>query len=291
MRRGSTVVRRRRKNSFSPALVLVLVVFLVIAYLIGASKFGTWLATKVVAPIIRGSSPTVTSELIRPSASPTPSSTTDTDTLVISLPAIHCYAIQIGVYEKKENADAQSESLKKLGAAGYVQPDGVLYRVLAAGYPEETSMEKVRMQLLNEGLDSRPYEISANGLRLRVNGTDDQLEKLEAALSFAAALPGQLSRAAIAFDRDAQSTASGISVIKGIRDDCESHAAVINELCDHADTTLRPIANYLVDINDLLTDLCTDSDVETIRFSAALKHLYLEAVYGYQSMADTMESV
>lgn len=290
VRKASTATRRRRKNSFSPALVLVLIVFLVVAYLIGASKFGTWLATKVVAPLIRGSKPTITSELILPSASPTQNVTINTDTLVISLPAMHCYAIQIGVFEKKENADSQSDSLKKLGAAGYVLSDASLYRVLAAGYPDESSMEKVRTQLQGEGIDSRAYEISANGLRLRVNGTDEQLARLESALSFVAALPGQLSQAAIAFDRDAKSTASGISALKDIRDNCEAHASVINELGDHAEISLRPIANYLTHIYDLLSELSADSGMETIRFSAGLKHLYLEAVYGYKSMANAMES-
>ncbi len=290
VRKASTVSRRRRKNSFSPALVLVLVVFLVIAYLIGASKFGTWLATKVVAPMIRGSSPTITSELVIPSASPTAEQAQDVDTLVISLPAIHCYAIQMGVFEKKENAQAQSDSLKKLGAAGYILSDEDMYRVLAAGYPDESSMEKVRAQLQGEGLDSRTYEISANGLRLRVKGTEEQLERLEAALAFAAALPGQLSQAAIAFDRDTQSTASGVSVLKGIRDNCDVHALTVGELTDSADTTLRPIADYLRDMYNLLADLCADGDAETVVFSAALKHLYLDAVYGYQCMANVMEN-
>lgn len=290
VRKASTVTRRRRKNSFSPALVLVLVVFLVIAYLIGASKFGTWLATKVVAPMIRGSSPTVTSDLVIPSAAPAEETEQDMDTLVISLPAMHCYAIQMGVFEKKENAEAQSDNLQTLGAAGYVLLDGGMYRVLAAGYPDETSMEKVRAQLQSEGLDSRAYEVSANGLRLRVKSTDEQLERLEAALAFAAALPGRLSQAAIAFDRDAKSTASGVSEIKEIRDDCKTHAAVVSELSNNADTMLRPIANFLSDIHGLLADLCADSDAETPVFSAALKHLYLDAVFGYQDMANTIES-
>lgn len=280
--------QRRRKSSFSPALILMCAVSLAIVYGIGASKFGTWLAARVVAPAIIRVMPTETPEAVISSA--TPAIDTRADTLSITLPAVLCYAVQIGVYGERDNANAQSESLRKLGAAGYIAEDGEHYRVLAAGYPDSASMDKVRAQLLSSGIESRAYEIVTDGLRLRVSGDAEALDGLEAALSFAAALPEELSEAAIRFDRESLDVFEGREMIRSVLDDCLLHMAVFESMEEPTRAALAPAADYLSDVAASMEALSSLDGEDTVRFSSAVKRLYLDAVFGYQRMASEMEN-
>lgn len=277
---------RRRKLDFSPALVVICVVFLTVVYGVGASKFGTWLASSVVAPAICELAPVSTPTA---AAARTPAErTAGTESVPISLPAIHCYAVQIGVYEERSNADAQSDRLRELGAAGYIAEDGGRYRVLAAGYPDESSMEKVRAQLAGSDIDSLPYELSSDGVRLRVEGTAEELSGLEEALSFTAGLPERLSREALRFDKDALAVSDGADAISAVRAECRQYEDIFRSAGLSAEEPLTPVAAYLAGAGELMETLCDMNEAETAAFSSALKRLYLDVVFGYRQMTEQM---
>ena len=110
-----------------------------IVYLVSASAAGTWLAEKVMAPAFEAlaslgreqedlTAPE-TEDLQQVSLSTAPSSRSED----ISLPALTCYTLQMGVFSSAENAQKQSDTLKSQGAGGYVLQDGDRYRVLGIG--------------------------------------------------------------------------------------------------------------------------------------------------------------
>lgn len=288
MRQVRRRTRRRRKGTFSPALFLIGGVFAAVVYGIGASKLGTWLASSVVAPAIYRLAPVETPAPVLFTSAPAKEA--EVETLAISLPAVRCYAVQIGVYGELANAEAQSESLRKLGAAGYISADGERYRVLAAGYPDESSMVKVRAQLEGSGIDSLTHEIVTDGMRLKVSGTPEQLEALEAALSFTAALPERLSEEVIRFDRDALGVAEGVEAMSGIRSLCVKHMSAFDELDEKAGETLEPVKDYLDGVAALIDGLERLDAGDTVPFSSAVKRLYLDAVFGYRQMTKRIDA-
>ncbi|MDO4572722.1 MAG: SPOR domain-containing protein [Clostridia bacterium] len=291
IRHVKRTARRKRAGRFSPAMIPVLAVFFIGAYLIGASRFGTWLASDVVAPAILDAAPLPSGETQAAASEATaaPEASGAPETLVLSLPALYCYSIQIGAYESLSNAEAQAAQLKKLGAAGYIVDDGSVRRVLAAGYPRQDSMAQVIRQLEAEGLESRAYELCADGFRLRVSGTPEQLECLEAALSFSASLPERLSEASIQFDRDSMSVSEGVSMLARIREECADQAGALEALAEGADEALRPALAYLGEAESLLSVFCDASHAERAAASSDIKRLYLETFFLYQAMAASMQ--
>ncbi len=288
-RRVHRFSRHRRKRGFSPALVLVCLVFLTIVYGVGVSKLGTWLASSVVAPLIRASE---SSEIAQTpeSLDVTPeTSGEDVESRQFTLPSLHCYAVQIGVFSEEANAQAQAAQLQLLGAAGYILSDNGQYRVLAAGYPEKTDMEQVRSRLESDGIDSRSHEILTDGLRMMASGTAGELQSLESALAFCASLPEKLSALSVTFDRDSLSVTAGIDALSPIMEESGRHAALQSSFGAATAEMLSPVWIYLDEARLGMESLGELTPDDTVVFSSRLKRLYLEIVLSYQCMAENIE--
>ena len=287
-RRARRPSARRRQGGMAPAAIIVCIVFLSGVYLFGISKLGTWLAERVVAPVIqamlpidRVEEPTLI-QTIQPSPEPV-------DERVCELPNLDCYAIQIGVYADTANAEAQAARLRSLGAAGYLVGDGDRTRVLAAGYPLVTSMQQVCGQLEQEGVDCLAYEIHTDGVRFSASGTLVQLNTLEAVLNEACSLPEELSAFSIRFDKESMTVAAGIEALQRMQRDAESQLTSLRALESAAfSDAIEPLLSYFASANERITALCADFDQSVTVLSASLKHQYLDCVYAYADLVTAM---
>ena len=174
--------KRRRRNSSDAGRALgALVMVGLIIYLFTASAAGKWLAEEVMAPAFSALSelPVFNSDSLDKLEQ---ESTANEESLEVSLnggissvsenvelPAISCFALQMGVFSSEENASALSDSLKERGAGGYVYDDEGMYRVLASGYGTETEARTVKDRLISEGSDCAVYGIGNSLFPFRVN--------------------------------------------------------------------------------------------------------------------------
>ena len=150
--------RRRRRNGIRTMTVLLMLGLAV--YLITASAAGKWLSEKVMAPAFSalselplftgGGLDSLENEASEPSGdalSVSLSSDSSSFTSTLDVPSISCFALQMGVFSSKDNADKLSEEMRSKGAGGYVYSDGSVYRVLASCYQSESEARTVKERL------------------------------------------------------------------------------------------------------------------------------------------------
>ena len=112
---------------------------------------------------------------------------------VITLPAGQWFALQLGAFEEEKSAQAQADSFRSRGAAGYVHQDDTC-RVLAAAYESRESARAVQAQLAQKhGVDAYLYPLSRSEVTLRLSGQKAQLDALEDAFSLCDQLTYTLS--------------------------------------------------------------------------------------------------
>ena len=134
-RKASGRAAARRSSSTSSdagrAIVSLLMVGAIV-YLVSASAAGTWIAENVMAPMISAFSGKTNGDSDGSqsvSGTPTPdgslstavdlsagASSGATVSAQVSLPALDCFMLQMGVYTSKSNAEAQAEALQAQGA-------------------------------------------------------------------------------------------------------------------------------------------------------------------------------
>lgn len=286
-RRRRTTYRKQQGTAY-PATIAALVVFALVVYGVGASKAGTWLAKNVAAPLFTWISPVEPEDIAPAAAEETqePAKAAVGDTVEIIAPACVCYALQMGAYESQENAETQANSLREVGAAGYVWKDDTWYRVLAAGYATEADRDSVAENLSAQGVDSRAYTISYGERVLTVTSNAEQAEALKSAVNAAAQIPGDIYDACIAFDKTPQSIDEGKAAVREIRRAAEAALTSLEDLSGDGGevAALRACLNDILLLSDDLLDLdaneINDTD-DTVAFSSGFKRFYLLAVEGY----------
>lgn len=271
--------------------MIALLMVAAIVYLVSASAAGTWLAEKVMAPAFEALSaytskkepaeeaPAGATDVQQVSLS-TDKSSVSTD---ISLPALDCYALQMGVFSSSENAAKQAQTLKAQGAGGYVLQDGDRYRVLAAGYSVEAEAKEVKDRLVGEGMDCTVHQISAPGATFRVSAQQSQLDGVEAGFSALREAQAALTDAAIAFDRDDRSVGEGQSAAQSIRSTLEENMAGLAAYADSAPAIARLVACQALFSGELATLAQSAASTHTA-FSSELKHAQLALTKAYADM-------
>lgn len=271
--------------------MIALLMVAAIVYLVSASTVGTWLAEKVMAPAFEALSaytgkkepaeeaPSGAADVQQVSLSTDKSSVSAN----IALPALDCYALQMGVFSSAENADKQAQTIKAQGAGGYVLRDGDRYRVLAAGYAVEAEAKEVKDRLVNEGMDCTVHQISAPGATFRVSGQQSQLDGVEAGFSALREAQAALTDAAIAFDRDNQSVSQGQSAAQSIRSGLEEDMAGLAAYTDSAPAIARLVACQALFSGELATLGQSTASTHTA-FSSELKYVQLSLTKAYADL-------
>ena len=211
---------RRIRKKVDPQLwiasCVIAVVYIAIVFLICASRAGTWIAQTVIAPVfgLRAQADreddTILAVLTEQG--------TDARSAELSLPGTCCYALQMGVYENAENANQQANALRAVGAGGYIKADGARYRVLAAGYGEIESLNKVKAQLKEQGVESTCFRIESAACRLSIAAAEEEIRAYESAIKHTAEVQQRLIAQAIEFDRQGMRVEDGVSMLCDFRD-------------------------------------------------------------------------
>lgn len=287
--------RRRRKSSSAGRALGALVMVGLIIYLFTASAAGKWLAEEVMAPAFSALSelPVFNSDGLDKLEQ---ESSTNEESLEVSLnggissvsenvelPAISCFALQMGVFSSEENASALSESLKERGAGGYVYDDEGMYRVLAAGYNTETEARTVKERLISEGSDCAVYDISAPAVTFSITAGKNEIQSIKE--SFYALYDAQtaLCAACIEFDEKSVSPSEGAALVSDIQSKLASSCEELYKYAD-ASPALAALAECCDKCTASLGALAEGSYSGSTEFSSAMKHSMLEISDAYASM-------
>lgn len=304
--------RRRRRKSFrmrgsrpraaagagsagAGRAMIALLMIAAIVYLVSASAAGTWLAERVMAPAFEALSAYVGKKAPIedvPAAGDIQqvvSLSTDKSSVSanIALPALDCYALQMGVFSSMENAAKQAEAIKAQGAGGYILQDGDRYRVLAAGYAQQAEAKEVKDRLVKEGMDCTVHQISAPGATFRVSAQQSQIDEVESGFSALRDAQAALTEAAIAFDRDNQSVADGQSAVRGVQAALTQGMESVSAYADSAPAIARLVA-CRDRFTSELSGLAQSAASSHTAFSSELKYAQLSLTNAYADMVDDL---
>ncbi len=293
--------RRRRRGGVGRAAVAVIMIGAIV-YLISASAAGTWVAKNVMAPVFSAvdgwldgggellsaqtqeqSADSGTNEAITVSLSTGGSA----ESIDVTLPAISCYALQMGAFSVQDNALAQAETLKALGAAGYVLQDGDRYRVLASGYSDSASAQSVRERLTSEGTDCTVYELITPSAAFRVTAEDNQLTSVSAGFGALAAAYESVTAEAVSFDGTDAGVASAQERLYVIRTTLTADAGALMGYSGDSPVVARMLACYDAFCGEL-DSLIEDSSQSGIAFSSKLKYTQLYITDEYAQLMEAL---
>ena len=283
-RKRRVAYRKPPRRGAYQAYAVVFVAFFGVAYLIGASKVGTYVAKNWIAPVLRQ---TDAAAGLRERQTPAPASTPETVLLTemtktLTVPARTLHAVQIGVYAEKENANAQSAALQKIGAAGYVLEDHARFRVLASAYPTEEDARAVVAQLSEAGVESVLHPLTLGEKKLTLTGTPQQLGVMEEAAGGVDAMLASLYDACIAFDKEQRSVSDGMAALSPLQKRAQTYCETLSGLAAAAEGGLAGIDVFYATVRDEAASLLAAEDATAAQFSADGKRLYLSAVLALQ---------
>ena len=293
--------RRRRQSNFAGRAVVVLLMIAAVVYFITASKAGTWIAENVMSPVFTAlstsslfnkSTPTNT-DAAGPVAADAYAVSLSTDkssvNVNIALPAMNCYALQMGVYSTYDNAYKQSASLQAQGAGGYIFQEGDRYRVLAAGYSSEAAAKDVKTRLIASGTDCALYTMTAPGATFKITAEPQQVEAIEQGFPALSNALAALNETVIAFDRDSMDVAAGKAAVQGICDTLKSDTAGLSGYVSYS-SAIEQIIACRDSFTTAMQALTEDGTQNTTLFSAMLKNTHLSLTGAYCTMANNITS-
>lgn len=309
-RKASGRAAARRSSSTSSdagrAIVSLLMVGAIV-YLVSASAAGTWIAENVMAPMISAFSGKTNgdsdgSQSVSDTPTPDGSLSTAVDlsagassgatvSAQVSLPALDCFMLQMGVYTSKSNAEAQAEALQAQGAGGYILEDAstgeIRYRVMASGYDSAESAKSVKTRLVGEGIDCTVYELSTAAATFRVTASEDRIPQIESGFAALEKAQSALSTAAIDFDKEGMSVEQGKTLSLEILSALESDMGGLLSF-DGTDGMLSQLLDAYRDTKATLQALSGGSYETIVDFSAQLKHTQLYVTHRYALLTDAL---
>lgn len=275
--------------------IIVLLLIAASVYLISASAAGTWLAKEVFAPIFSAFGEKITPTM-NPNQTNTPqdsiftmaNSGNETD-ITVELPAISCYALQMGVFSTEQNASANATTIKAQGAGGYVYGEGGLYRVLASGYSDEASAKSVRDRLRNAGNDCALHIIEADKRTFIVttDSTSEQETAVRKAFSSMLQAQRQLVDLAIAFDKDNMTPTAAADKLRNIKEELVRDFSILAEQTANNDALNKIVACYNTYIA-AFNELEQASTQTNVAYSSLIKYSQLKLAIEYSTLLKTL---
>jgi len=290
--------RRRRRNGAAGKVMAAVAMAALIIYLVTASAAGTWLAQNVMEPAFSALS---NIELFNGGAlDALEGETAGEDALTVSLdgarsattqsievPAVTCFALQMGVFSSESNARAQAEALRGQGAGGYVYQDGDRYRVLAAAYSAEAEAKSVRDRLTKEGADCTLFTIASPAVTFSVTAGEAQLADIERGFCALSAARDALSEACIAYDSEGMSPAQGAEKVMRISAALKEDCAALDEYAGRS-SAIAAVAGRRDAFAAELDSLCELSGDDSAAFAAQMKHSLLALSDAYAKLLNEL---
>jgi len=284
---------QRNKSGGAGRFVVALLFCAAVVYLISASAAGTWLAENVIAPAFTGIEEALSQknrqndqgEVLNVSLSGSASTKKEE----ITLPALTCHMLQMGVYSQRENAVSQAQALQARGAGGYIIEDNARYRVIASGYDTEESLDSVREQLQTEGIESAKYEVNIPEMVFQVTADEGQLAAVREGFAALKQAQNMLSLLAIEFDRSAMTIDEGRNETKEILALLVEKRSLLSAQQEQG-TVLTKVLGCYDNAVTAITSLAELECESTVDFSSKIKYTHLQVTHEYAKLIENLSS-
>lgn len=268
--------RRKRDGGNRSFFAITVIVCGLLIYALYASSAGKWIMDNYIQPVFFEDK-SVNTDVTEKKQDTENKDNSEQVQQTMSYDGFTMYAMQIGAYSAKENADAAAEDLKKKGGAGYVLHDGT-YRVLAFGYGSQGEANTVKEQLKTAAsMDSSIYTVTVPRLDFKVTGEQKNLAAVDSAFKSYISAKDKVGELAVKFDKSELTKEQVKTEMDAIKKEMQEKINAIDKLAG-SDEKLGQFHSLSKDMIKLFEGL-NDSD-ETV-FSANVKNIYVEMVCRY----------
>lgn len=286
--------KRRRRDPGMGKFMIALMVAGTAVYIITASAAGTWLAEKVMAPAF-----TALSELPFFSSSLNElakEQQTDRDNALsvsissnrtavetqVDLPAISCFALQMGAFSSEENANTLAQSIQERGGGGYVYNDGSIYRVLATGYSSESEAKTVKDRLISEGSDCTVYTIASPSVTFNITAEEAEAQSISRGFSALCSAQAALASACIDYD-NGMSHEEGAKVVSDIANELSSASAPLSQFRESS-----AAIGKVYDCCEKCVSLLSAAAIPSEDLSSSMKYSLLQISHEYNQLLNSI---
>lgn len=215
-------------------------------------------------------------KLTEATPSPTPNKPAEE---VITVEQEPFYILQMGAYTSEEKAESKAEEIRLLGAGGAVFVDGSVYRVFAAAYTDEASLEKVHEQVRADGFEATPYITEQTTLKITLKGDRTAIEIIKNAIDLINKIPIELCRLTLSFDKGENDSAE-------IREILQDYLENIRKMLEEIDTVDAASISVVKDLlkkygENISTFLNEHDTINEEMISGELKFLQLRMIIDY----------
>ncbi len=274
------------RGRLATAIVAILSILL-IAAILALSPAGEYLMQKVVTPLFSGLKEKKDVDIISAlkqqddksqTASPTAATPQPTHR-ILTIEERPFFILQMGSYLEQEAANNHAEQIRLFGAGGTVLADGSVFRVFAAAYMDEQSLEKVQSQVRADGFEATPYITEKKILKITLDGDKETVETIEEAVNLINEIPSRLTEISLSYDRGEMSAKQIINEIDSILKRCKELTVSMEKIKeDSVSLILQLIQKYSENLSTFLQEHDTMS---TEMLSGELKHLQLSIIIDY----------
>lgn len=273
--------RRKKAPQMKAGHVLAGLLFAAaVIYLVSASRAGTWLAEKVIAPVFSA----FDAEHNASSTAPSSQQAESSEKQQIMLPGINCYAVQLGVFTSKENAETLASDMSDKGAGCYILKDGDRYRVLASGYASKEEAKSVCSSLKESNIDCALYSFDATERTLQIPMSQKQAELLQTACEALKTAQSELTAYNISYDANESTAAAGKEAVGKISAAFSSAIAPLAAI----ETENAQFSSFLASFQEqesLLKDLAQSKEESFVAYSGLLKKAQLQLTDAYVKLS------
>lgn len=194
----------------------------------------------------------------------------------IKIEAKDYYFVQFGMFSNEENARTCADSIAALGGAGYIKnTDGKFY-VFAMCYSNGNDAKTVVTNLKTQGYSTLLKCFSHNGMTMNISGSDESVNKIEAAFNGVIKATDEIEDIIYKFDKGEIDRIELKNQLRELLNMIESNKdtfslyAEQNEIFANAKTLCE---TFYSDISGLLK---LESDIE---LKSRLKNTYITSVF------------
>jgi uncharacterized protein YaaQ len=288
---------KKRKGKFTN-LLIVIVILGIAAYFIGAGAAGSWLADNVINPIFNSGSAnaaTAASSAVKTtqpgiSSSPTNSVSPGTSgTRVeeeITAEEISLYALQTGAYSDKANGETAAGNIKSLGGAGYVAYDGGLYKVLVAGYTDESDANDVKTSLKSQGVDATLFNLKSGSLTFKIGAEKEQIDAIKECFDAVPDTVETLQEIIFNADKGQNVDADITSLKEKVSKASDDFSSAVST----DETAVQSIRDYMNTFCETVNGLPSSTSITSMEFSSGLKYALIQIVVDYSAFLSKLNS-
>lgn len=201
------------------------------------------------------------------------------------------YAVSLGQYSSKSQAETSSESITKKGGAGFIYEKDNMYYVLASVYEKENDAKLVQENLSSSGISSKIIKMGIDGVDFSSVSSSAQKKAFTSALLALKSAYVSLYDISVSLDTKTYDEAKARIEIIGVKGDLEKSVENISKGSSSVDGIYyQMIKNTFDEIVDSLNDLKNYQQQNDVSLSSKIKFTYINLIDEIDSLSNLLNN-